>query len=415
MVLIAALLIERHRRRRVMRALSQSEARYRGILEDQSDLLCRFHADGTLTFVNEAYCRYFGKVRAELIGATFWPLIPPEEHDRLRESLAKIARTGEARTIEHQVLGSRGEICWQQWIDRGIFDERGRLVEYQSVGRDITERKKREEEHGQLVAARAAEEALREADRRKDLFLAMLAHELRNPLNSIRMATELMRIGLKNEEKMIRARDVIERQTHQLIRLVDDLLDVSRITQDKIQFRLEPLDLVTVVSHAVDAAEPLFTGSGVWLSMNLCQRPVRVRGDKVRLAQVISNLLSNAAKFTQPEGSVSLTMSRNESGVTLCVADNGVGIPRDMQGRIFDLFTQVDSSRARSQGGLGIGLTLVKRIVEVHGGSIDVESAGEGQGSRFTVRLPVLIDLVDTPVELVAVARVGSPSAFTGG
>jgi signal transduction histidine kinase len=224
-----------------------------------------------------------------------------------------------------------------------------------------------------------------------------------------------MRIAAHNKERMISARNIVARQVDQLARLVDDLLDVSLITQDKIQFRFELLDLVSVVSQAADAGRPIFSECGIQFSMTLCERPVRVRGDAVRLSQVISNLLRNAAKFTQKDGAVSLVMDRGEGDVALRIADNGIGIPQDMLGRVFDLFTQVDSSRARSQGGLGIGLTLVKRIVEVHGGSIDVESAGEGCGSTFTIHLPVLADQIHTPAEQVAVARVGSPMASSSG
>jgi signal transduction histidine kinase len=316
--------------------------------------------------------------------------------------------------MDHFVLAVAAGLCAVQMplIAALLIERRRRRSAIRAVEQSearyrgiIVEHEKREEERGQLVAARAAQEELREQDRRKDLFLTVLAHELRTPLNSIRMASELIRLAPNNEQRM---REVIARQTDQLTRLVDDLLDVSRITQDKIQFRFEPVDLVGVVSQAVEAARPLFTEAGIQFSMSLGQRPVRVRGDAVRLAQVISNLLSNAVKFTPKEGSVSLTVDREGADVLLRIADNGVGIPQEMLGRVFDLFTQVDRSRARSQGGLGIGLTLVKRIVEIHGGAIDAESAGEGHGSCFTLRIPVLADQVNTPPELVAVDRVDS-------
>jgi signal transduction histidine kinase len=241
----------------------------------------------------------------------------------------------------------------------------------------------------------------------------MLAHELRNPLNSIRMATELMKMEPNDLARLASAREVIARQCNQLTHLVDDLLDVSSIRQDKLPFRFEPLDLVGIVSQAAEAARPILAESELRFSMELCARPVRVRCDAVRMAQVISNLLSNAAKFTPKQGEVRLSMARVETGVLIRVSDNGVGIPEDMLARIFDLFTQVDSSRSRSKGGLGIGLTLVKRIVEVHGGSIDVESAGVGRGACFTLHLPVLADQIDSPAEFVEVARVGSSSAST--
>jgi signal transduction histidine kinase len=281
------------------------------------------------------------------------------------------------------------------------------------LGALLVRRAKRHVEHerSKLAAAKAVEQALREDGRRKDLFLAMLAHELRNPLSSIRMTAELMRLVRKDEDRMMSAVEVIARQADQLTRLVDELLDVSLITQDKIQFRFERLDLVALVAQAVAAARSTFEEMGVRFSMRLCTHPVRVRGDAVRLAQVISNLLNNAGKFTPRDGTIELTMETSESDVTLVITDSGIGIPREMLESIFDLFTQVDSSRARSHGGLGIGLTLVKRIVEVHGGTIRAESDGEGRGSCFTISLPVLGSQVDTPTELVAVARVGPSSA----
>jgi signal transduction histidine kinase len=300
--------------------------------------------------------------------------------------------------MEHFVLALGGTLCALQMALIGaLLVERGKR-------RSATLALEQSE-----ARSRGLLDALREVDRRKDLFLAMLAHELRNPLNSIRMATELMGMEPNDPARIASARDVIARQTNQLTHLVDDLLDVSSIRQDKLPFRFEPLDLVGIVSQAAEAAKPILAESKIRFSIDLCARPVRVRCDAVRMAQVISNLLSNAAKFTQKHGEVGLSMARAEGGVVIRVADNGVGIPESMLGRIFDLFTQVDGSRSGSKGGLGIGLTLVKRIVEVHGGSIEVESAGVGRGACFTLHLPLLADQVDSPAEFV-VARVGSSS-----
>jgi PAS domain S-box-containing protein len=624
-------------RRRTEEELQRSEARYRAIVEDQTELICRFQADGTITFVNEAYCRYFDTTSRDLIGHSFWHLVAEEDRERLRRHLATITPQHSAAIIEHEVVRSAGESRWQQWTDRGIFDDSGQLVEFQAVGRDITDHKlavealreseelhrvtlgnisdavfitdedgeftyvcpnvdvifgyKREEvramnriqsllggelperakldriseirniereiktklgeprtvlvhlkqvsikggtvlyvcrdisdrkhleqEHRLLEAERAvaaalrksearfrqladampqivwaarpdgtidyfnrqwyemtgmvggrieeqswadvlhpddrpkcterwkkaaasgqssyvsesrfrngvtgeyrwhltralpvrdeagdivrwfgtstdihdqrlASEALREADRRKDEFLAILAHELRNPLAPIGMAVEIMRRIPVDNEKLRAARDVIARQGSLLTRLVDDLLDVSRITRGKIALNLETIDIARVIAQAVETSKPLIVAHGHDLRFTHAPEPLRVRGDTVRLAQVVSNLLNNAAKYTDSGGKISLSVGLDGELIVLSVRDNGVGIPSHMLASIFEPFTQVDGSRRETEGGLGIGLTLVKRLVELHGGSVEARSDGPGQGSEFIVRLPAI-------------------------
>jgi PAS domain S-box-containing protein len=234
------------------------------------------------------------------------------------------------------------------------------------------------------------EQALAEADRRKDEFLATLAHELRNPLAPIRNALQLLKIAGSNPEISRQAREIMERQVQQMVRLVDDLLDLSRITRSKIELRRERVGLAAVMQSAVETSRPLIEAAGHRLSLTLPATPVYVDADVIRLAQVFSNLLNNAAKFTQRGGQIWLTAEREGSDAVVTVRDNGMGIPAPMLPRIFDMFTQVERSPERSPGGLGIGLTLVKRLVELHGGSIEARSAGHGQGSEFSVRLPVV-------------------------
>ncbi|HZN02899.1 MAG TPA: ATP-binding protein, partial [Candidatus Polarisedimenticolia bacterium] len=259
-----------------------------------------------------------------------------------------------------------------------VRDGTGRVVGASKVARDITARVK-------------AEEALREADRRKDEFLATLAHELRNPLAPVRNAVEVLRLKGSPTPEVQWAREVIDRQMRQMSRIIDDLLDVSRITRDVLELRRERVDLATVLNAAIETSQGLIETSGHELDVHLPAHPVFLHADVTRLAQVFSNLLSNAAKFSERGSRITILAERRGDEVVVAVRDTGIGIPGEMQPRIFDIFMQVDRSLERSQGGLGIGLTLVKRLVEMHGGSVEVRSEGRGTGSEFIVRLPIAL------------------------
>jgi CheY-like chemotaxis protein/nitrogen-specific signal transduction histidine kinase len=234
-----------------------------------------------------------------------------------------------------------------------------------------------------------AEEALREADQRKDEFLAMLAHELRNPLAATRNAVEVLGLPDVGADQAGRARAVIGRQVRHLVRMVDDLLDVSRLLRGKVAVRPEPVDLADVLTAAAELARPHLDARGHALAMTLPDRPVGVTGDRVRLTQVVANLLDNAAKFTDRPGRITLAGGVEEDRAVIRVRDPGVGIPPGLLPTVFDLFVQGDQSAARTRGGLGIGLTLVKRLVELHGGTVEANSEGLGRGSEFVVRLPI--------------------------
>jgi len=253
---------------------------------------------------------------------------------------------------------------------------RGRLRQYQT--RD------------QLEALRIADERLRNADRRKDEFLAMLAHELRNPLAPIRNAGELLALMRPVNPKVETIAAIIQRQSTHLTRLVDDLLDVSRITQGRIELQFEPVNLNSVIAHALEIVEPLMREHGHKLSVMETTDAVYVNGDHARLVQCIANILANAAKYTDAGGAISIQLRREGEEALIAVTDNGVGIPADLLPRIFDLFVQNNRSLDRSQGGLGIGLSIVRRLVEMHGGQVTAVSDGPGTGSKFTIRLPVV-------------------------
>ncbi len=232
-------------------------------------------------------------------------------------------------------------------------------------------------------------DALRDADRRKDEFLSTLGHELRNPLAPILNALEIVRLGGDNPETIAKQRERMERQVRQMVRLVDDLLDVSRITTGKLRLNLEPVTLQDVFDSSLEISRPLIEKARLTLTVNLPADPVRLQGDRVRLAQVFSNLLNNAAKYTEAGGQATVIGTVASDRLSVRVRDTGVGIAPEVLPRIFELFTQVDRSLNRSQGGLGVGLALVRRLVEMHGGMVSAKSDGPGKGAEFTVELPI--------------------------
>jgi signal transduction histidine kinase len=244
-------------------------------------------------------------------------------------------------------------------------------------------------------AQKAIEEALRQrelqlkdADRHKDEFIATLAHELRNPLAPISNALSILQHSNVEAAQLERTRDMMQRQVGHMVRLIDDLLDISRIGSGKLDLRVSPLDLSAVIHQAVETCRPLIDRGGHTLTVDLPREPIELQGDPIRLAQVFGNLIGNACKFTEPGGHIHVVAQHEGTDVMICVEDNGRGIPPDQLDRIFEIFAQVDRSTERSQGGLGIGLTLSKRLVELHGGNIAVTSEGLGRGSKFVVRLP---------------------------
>jgi signal transduction histidine kinase len=310
--------------------------------------------------------------------------------------------------IIHEVLlspfYSKGNAVGTVWVvahdEARKFDrEDQRLLEslgtFASAAFEMLESlRKLEQEREQLRARdteqRHLERALQEADRRKDEFLATLAHELRNPLAPIRSSIHRLNLQTQGDTSIGEVTQILDRQVNHMVRLVDDLMDVSRISRGNIELRKEQTSLATIIRSAVDASTPLISAANHQLAISLPSEPVILFGDSVRLSQVISNLLNNAAKYTDRGGQIWLSAERQSGEVVIRVRDNGIGIGFESQQRVFDMFMQVDRSSSRSQSGLGIGLTLVKRLVELHGGTITVQSAGSGKGSEFCLRLPCL-------------------------
>jgi PAS domain S-box-containing protein len=286
---------------------------------------------------------------------------------------------------EYRTIGKEdGVIRWVAAKGRGLFNEAGECVRIIGTAIDITKRKLNEE------ALRASEERLRQTDRRKDEFLAMLAHELRNPLAPISAAAELLQIVKLDEERVRRTSQIIGRQVSHMTSLVDDLLDVSRVTRGLVELENAPLDINHIVADAVEQATPLVRARRHQLELSLTPVTGMVQGDRKRLVQVLSNLLNNAAKYTPEGGNIQVRTSVRDTHVLIEVADNGIGMAPELTLRAFDLFAQAERSSDRSLGGLGLGLALVRSLVELHHGTASCESAGIGQGSKFTICLPRL-------------------------
>jgi PAS domain S-box-containing protein len=311
--------------------------------------------------------------------------VHPEDLSRAEQELRRWLADGEG-TSEYRAMWPDGSVRWIQARGKVFFDEAGQPLRWVGINIDVTERKQMEQ------SLRRQTEALREADRRKDEFLATLAHELRNPLAPISNAVGILAMRGDDPAVVAQTKEVMERQVHQMTRLVDDLLEVSRIGRGKISLQKAPVNLADVVGAAVETSRPLIEAHRHTLTVSLPERPARVEADGARLAQVLSNLLNNAAKYTEDCGRIDLIVEQVKGEAVIRVRDNGIGISLERLPGVFDMFEQIEGAADRSQGGLGIGLTLARRLVEMHGGKIEAHSAGLGKGSEFVTRLPALAE-----------------------
>jgi PAS domain S-box-containing protein len=369
------------------------------IVETSNDAIISKSLEGTIQSWNTAAERLFGYTAEEAMGRHISLVIPPE---RLVEEEQIITKLRAGQRIEHfetERIRKDGQHITVSLTISPIKDEAGNVTGASKIVRDVTERKRLEDNLRTLAAD------LSENDRRKNEFLATLAHELRNPLAPMSNMLEVLKRSDGDREILKRAHETIERQLDQMVRLVDDLLDLNRITHDRLELRRSEVELSSVIQQAVEVALPLIDAAGHKLTVELPDEPVYLDADRMRLAQVFGNLLNNSSKYTKAPGAILLSAKRVDDEVVVTVKDNGAGIPADKLDSIFDMFMQIEGTSDRSQGGLGIGLTLVKRLVEMHGGSIESRSAGEGMGSEFIVRLPVLGRRLISPEHRTGVPR----------
>jgi len=305
-------------------------------------------------------------------------LLAPEDRERLVAELQTALANKHDYTLQFRIRhAATGEWRWLEARGKAIYDADGRPQLLHGLGIDITEQKR-------------AVEALQEADRRKDDFLATLAHELRNPLAPISSGLHILRTAGDDHAAAAQARDIMERQVGQMVRLVDDLMDVARITTGKVEMRLQAIDLATAISDAVETAMPLITLGGQPLQVTAPDEPIYVNADRARLSQVFANLLNNSARYSEPGQPIQVSVAREGDQAVVRVRDQGEGIHPDMLPRVFEMFRQADRTGGRSRGGLGIGLFIVRRIVEMHGGTVKAISAGLGHGTELIVRIPAL-------------------------
>jgi PAS domain S-box-containing protein len=354
------------------------------IVESSDDAIVRKTLGGTIESWNAGAERLFGYTADEAIGRHISLFIPPE---RLAEEDRIIAALTAGQRIEHfetERLRKTGERVTVSLTISPVRDASGTVIGASKIARDITARKQLED-HLRRMAVHLAE-----ADRQKGEFLATLAHELRNPLAPLRSALDLLKQSGTDASRAQLARDTMDRQLGQMVRLVDDLLDVNRVMHNRLELRPVDIDIALVIHQAVEVSQPLIDKAGHHLRVVLPAEPLFLHADPVRLTQVFANLLNNSCKYTPPGGHLQISAERVGDQAVVRVKDSGAGIPADQLEKIFNMFNQIDPAPERAQGGLGIGLTLVRRLVEMHGGSVHASSEGPGKGSEFITRLPAL-------------------------
>jgi PAS domain S-box-containing protein len=385
-VLIYRDISQRRRLERESAGRAAAAAFAASLVESSEDAILAVSLDGRIQTWNGAAERLYGYSAAEAVGQSINFLIPEDradEEDQLVRRLLAGERISHFETIRRRKDGSLVDVSL---TISTVRDEKERIIGTSKIVRDNSHAKAAEARIFALMAD------LKDADRRKDEFLAILAHELRGPLAPIRHLLEIIKRTDGDRAALRDATVMMDRQLDQIVRLVDDLLDVSRITRNKLELRRERVDLIEILKQSLELNRPLAESARHQVTVTLADEPLYLHGDAVRLSQVLTNLLQNAFKYTEPGGHIWVSAERQGSEVRVAVKDTGAGIPADVLPRIFDLFIQVDRTLERSQGGLGIGLTLVKQLVMMHEGTVEAMSEGPGRGSQFVVRLPLLVE-----------------------
>jgi PAS domain S-box-containing protein len=365
-----------------LRALREAEAtarenerRFRSMANTVPQLAWMADATGSRFWYNDRWYEYTGTSAAAMQGWGWRDVVHPQQADHVVQTLRRSFETGSPWEDTYPMRGKDGTFRWFLSRAQPIEDEDGRIERWVGTDTDMTDRL-------------AIEEALRQADRRKDEFLATLAHELRNPLAPIRQAARVSNTPGATETEKRWCHAVIDRQVEHMSLLLDDLLDISRVTRGTLALRIQPTDLRSIISVAVETARPLIDAKSHTLSVEAANDATRFFADPLRVAQVLSNLLTNAAKYTDAHGTIRLSAGYQDGRVEIRVADTGIGISAQALPNLFHMFSQIQSTMDRSEGGLGIGLALAKGLIELHGGSIEAHSAGPGHGSEFVIRVP---------------------------
>lgn len=365
-------------RRQAEEATQASERLYRAIGEsiDYGIWIC--DPQGRNVYASESFLKLIGMTQEQCSAFGWADMLHPDDVEPNLAKWAECVRTGKQLDVEHRFRGVDGQ--WHSTLARGVpvRNEQGEITCWAGINLNISRIKN-------------VEEKLREADRRKDEFLAILAHELRNPLAPICNSLQILKMPKVDASTVQQTREMMERQVNHLIRLVDDLLDVSRVMQGKIELRKERVDLALIVARAIETVQPLIDAQKHKLEIALPSEPLELDADPIRLSQVIGNLLSNSVKFTAANGHLRLSAWRDGNDAMLKIEDNGIGIAAESLPHIFELFVQADQGTTKAHGGLGVGLTLVKKLVEMHNGTVQVHSSGLGKGSEFEIRLPLAI------------------------
>jgi PAS domain S-box-containing protein len=361
----------------------RTAAQLAAIVESSDDAIVSKSLDGRIQSWNTGAARIFGYTAEEAVGQSITLIIPQEQYAEERHILERVRRGERIEHFDTIRVTKSGQRIPVSLTVSPVRDPRGTIIGASKIARDISERRRAEE------TLQKTQQALHEANRRKDEFMALLAHELRNPLAPIRYALATARKCDRTAEQRRRAEEIIERQVAHMSRLLDDLLDMSRITRGTLELKLADTELTVALGTAIEAARPFLDAKRHNLSLDLPKQAVRLVADSVRLAQVFSNLLINAAKYTDCGGRIELRAAQADNEVVVSVRDNGMGISTDMMPRLFTMFAQDSAVADHSEGGLGIGLALTRGVVDLHGGRVEARSDGPGHGSEFIVTIPV--------------------------
>jgi hypothetical protein len=366
------------REQEVRGAAEANEQRYRFLAESIPQQVWTAHPDGALDYVNQQTVEYFSRPEKEIVGENWQQVIHPDDLPACIERWEQSLKTGEVYEVEFRLRrGVDGDYRWHLGRALPMRDADGRIIRWFGTNTDIDDQKR---------LYRLAQEA----NRAKDAFLATVSHELRTPLTSMMGWAELLKLGMLDEKGQRHALNVIESSARAQAQLIGDLLDISRIISGKLRLEVQPVELPPIIKAAMDVVHPAAEAKSIQLVARMGRSVGMVSGDPDRLQQVVWNLLSNAVKFTPEGGRVEVSLRRVSARAEIIVADNGAGISQDFLPHVFEHFRQADSTSTRKHGGLGLGLAIVRRLIELHGGTVEAESAGEGHGATFRIRLPLL-------------------------